>query len=562
MNGYIDIPQSSGGSWRPPVASAANLPATGNNVGDAIITKDTETIYVWNGTSWLAVATPGAAIAIDGLIGDVTATGPGTVVATLATVNSSPGTYGDASHVGQFTVNAKGLVTAAQNDAIQIAESQVTNLISDLAGKQPTGSYITALTGDGTATGPGSVALTLATVNGSPGTTGDASHTSHITTNGKGLVTANTSVSIQIAESQVTNLVSDLAGKQPTGNYITALTGDVTAAGPGSSAATLATVNTGPGTFGSSVSIPQVTINGKGLVTVSTTNTMAFTVFVFQPGGTATANQYTSWASLYANFSATKGTKVIVFDDSIVSPCVMPAGAYDFSNAILSGTGININAGGNQLQLSNGVTWTGTLPYITGTLDITSISTAPIATFTNIQDGVVLFLDNASTIQSTTAEFFKFDNCLFVPFVKTDSSISANGYEVINVINGSLILAYGEEVANIATDTIRGDNTTTLFLFFASASASLSQMQANFAGGIGVTFAELASQVSFSSTTGLGPPRRGAFGVLPGRHPWSPAGTSVREELDHHHQRKEAKRVGAGLTATTGKERRSSKASR
>lgn len=49
--------------------------------------------------------------AITALTGDVTATGPGSAVATLATVNSSPGTCGDATHVCQVTVNAKGLTT-------------------------------------------------------------------------------------------------------------------------------------------------------------------------------------------------------------------------------------------------------------------------------------------------------------------------------------------------------------------------------------------------------------------------------------------------------------------
>lgn len=105
--------------------------------------------------------------------------------------------------------------------------------------KQPAGNYITALTGDGTASGPGSAALTLATVNSNVGTFGTATDVSTITVNAKGLVTAVSNTSIQIAESQVTNLVSDLAGKQPTGNYITALTGEVTATGPGSVAATI-----------------------------------------------------------------------------------------------------------------------------------------------------------------------------------------------------------------------------------------------------------------------------------------------------------------------------------
>ena len=59
-----------------------------------------------------------------------------------------------------------------------------------------TGSAITALTGDGTATGPGSVPLTLATVNSGPGTCGDSTHVCQVTTNGKGLTTSQTAVGI------------------------------------------------------------------------------------------------------------------------------------------------------------------------------------------------------------------------------------------------------------------------------------------------------------------------------------------------------------------------------
>lgn len=69
-------------------------------------------------------------------------------------------------------------------------------------------------------------------------------------------------------------------GKQAAGNYITGLTGDGTASGPGSVALTLATVNTNVGTFGSSTSIPTLTVNGKGLVTAASGNV------VIAPAGT------------------------------------------------------------------------------------------------------------------------------------------------------------------------------------------------------------------------------------------------------------------------------------
>ncbi len=164
---------------------------------------------------------------ITDLTGDVTAAGPGSVAATLATVNSNVGSFGSASSVMTQTVNAKGLTTAAASVAIQIAESQVTNLVSDLAGKQPVGNYITDLTGDATATGPGSVALTLATVNSNVGSFGTATDVATITVNAKGLITAASNTAIQIAQSQVNSLVSDLALKAPLASP--ALTGTPTA---------------------------------------------------------------------------------------------------------------------------------------------------------------------------------------------------------------------------------------------------------------------------------------------------------------------------------------------
>lgn len=70
--------------------------------------------------------------------------------------------------------------------------------------------------------------------------------------------------------------------KQPAGNYITALTGDATATGPGAVALTLATVNGNVGTFGSSTSIPTFTVNAKGLITAASGNV------VIAPAGTLT----------------------------------------------------------------------------------------------------------------------------------------------------------------------------------------------------------------------------------------------------------------------------------
>lgn len=100
---------------------------------------------------------------ITSLTGDGTASGPGAAAFTLATVNSNVGSFGTVTQVGTFTVNAKGLVTAASNTSIQIAESQVTSLVSDLALKAPLASP--ALTGTPTSptAAPGTNTTQLAT---------------------------------------------------------------------------------------------------------------------------------------------------------------------------------------------------------------------------------------------------------------------------------------------------------------------------------------------------------------------------------------------------------------
>lgn len=73
---------------------------------------------------------------------DVAMSGDATIdntgVLTLANTAVTPAAYGAASQVSTVTVDSKGRLTAASNTAIQIAESQVTNLVSDLAAKQST----------------------------------------------------------------------------------------------------------------------------------------------------------------------------------------------------------------------------------------------------------------------------------------------------------------------------------------------------------------------------------------------------------------------------------------
>lgn len=64
---------------------------------------------------------------ITALTGDVTASGSGSVAATLATVNSNVGSFGGVNSIPSFTVNAKGLITAAAANTPSIPASEITS---------------------------------------------------------------------------------------------------------------------------------------------------------------------------------------------------------------------------------------------------------------------------------------------------------------------------------------------------------------------------------------------------------------------------------------------------
>ena len=145
----------------------------------------------------------------------------------------------------------------------------------------------------------------------SPGNLTDVGTDGITITAGTGAVFGSgTSISQHVADTTHNGYLSStdwntFNGKQASGNYITALTGDVTATGPGSVAATLATVNSNVGSFGSSTAIPSFTVNGKGLITAASTNV------VIAPAGTlsgTTLNSTVVSSSLTSVGTLTAGT--------------------------------------------------------------------------------------------------------------------------------------------------------------------------------------------------------------------------------------------------------------
>lgn len=99
------------------LTEGSNLYFTDERAQDAVGAMAGSSLVYSDGTPLLARAA---------LTGDITAEQDSNAT-TLATVNSNVGTFGSASNVGTFTVNGKGLVTAASSTAISIPSTQVSD---------------------------------------------------------------------------------------------------------------------------------------------------------------------------------------------------------------------------------------------------------------------------------------------------------------------------------------------------------------------------------------------------------------------------------------------------
>lgn len=246
-------------------------------------------------------------------------------------------------------------------------------------------------------------------------------------------------------------------GKASAGSYITALTGDGTASGPGSVALTLATVNTNTGSFGSSTAIPTFTVNGKGLITA------ASTVAVIAPAGTL------SGTTLNSTVVSSSLTSVGTLATLTVTATITGSVSGNAATATALQTGRTINgttfdgtsnitvtaAAGtltgttlNSTVVSSSLTSVGTLTNLTVTNPISGSVTGNAATVTTNANltGVVTSVGNATSIASSAIT----DAMLAVSYLKADGSRALTG----NWAAGAFSATHNSVIVGSAANTI------------------------------------------------------------------------------------------------------------
>jgi hypothetical protein len=168
------------------------------------------------------------------------------------------------------------------------------------------------------------------------------------------------------------------------------------------------------------------------------------TSFVFQPGGVARANVFTTWNPLYAIFSSVAGQKVIHGDGTFNGGvCTIPAGEYNLDNTLLTvQSDYDSDSGATVWELATGVTLTGPAagwsmrlgPFAQLTSQVQT--TAPI-TVTGTQE-INLYFDPESQIlmpAGSTAPFISATGGFL--WILTEGAIGDGSNQVVNVAAGA-----------------------------------------------------------------------------------------------------------------------------
>jgi len=252
-------------------------------------------------------------------------------------------------------------------------------------------------------------------------------------------------------------------GKQAAGNYITALTGDVTASGPGSAAATLATVNANVGSF----THASITVNAKGLITAASSGTVTSgtvtTVSVVSANGFAgTVANATTTPAITMSTTITgilKGDGTAISAATAGTDYVTASSTNTFTNKTydtagtgnsfsINGVAVTANTGTGAVARAAGPTFT--TPTL-GAATATSINGLAITTSTGtltIPNGVTLTGPASSGTAATLGNTETFTGAK--TFAKNVQTVTAMGAQALD---GSLGNVFTRTLANSETFT-------------------------------------------------------------------------------------------------------------
>ncbi len=313
--------------------------------------------------------------------------------------------------VGGFTINRAivsngfGYLAAATTTATEIGyvNGVTSSIQTQLDGKEPSFTVLpvskggtnsgTALNNNRVIASSGGAIIEAAAITAARALISDA--------NGIPTQSVTTSTELSYVNGVTSAIQTQLNSKQASGNYITALTGDVTASGPGSAAATLAAITNNTLTTLSALT----TASALATVGTITSGTWSATTIAVNKGGTGLTSGtsggilgYTASGTL-ASSGALTASQLIIGGGAGATPSTLAAGSQ--YQVLVMGAA---NPGYGQVNLAQSAAITGTLPIANGGTAVTSLpTTAQTSAFAAWDTNKNLPANNFLAAYTTTA---------------------------------------------------------------------------------------------------------------------------------------------------------------
>jgi hypothetical protein len=211
-------------------------------------------------------------------------------------------------------------------------------------------------------------------------------------------------------------------------------------------------------------------------------------VVVLRPGGVAVQNVVTTWADAMGRLAALQGQRILEFDDSIVSPIVVPAGTWDMANVIWSGGGVGKQT--PTVQIVEGVVFTN-LRHFDDRVIVNFMGTSPPVTDFDVTPPIpdTVILDHGARITCSGAgPFFQLSTAGGVGIslrLRNGAAIVGGANAVLDLaVAGAqaMIIAEGAQT-ELQSDTVSGPLASILTLIVGGAGiVGLSEVQTAFLG--------------------------------------------------------------------------------
>lgn len=467
---------------------------------------------------------PGGPTGATGITG---ATGAGTTGVTGATGPTGP--TGPAG--GPTGVTGVTGVTGATGPA-----GGPTGITGSTGPTGPTGDAgVTGVTGAGVTGATGSTGVTGVTgpAGGPTGTTGPVGPTGVTGVTGAtgATVPGTTGATGPAGTTGVTGVTGTTGATGVTGAGVTGVTG-ATGPGGGPTGATGVTGVTGPAggpTGVTGATGPTGVTGATGAAGVTGSSSVPGATLVFQPGGVASTNVFTSFAALFAAAAGIVGPLTVFFDGSFnlvagVPTCTIPSGAWAFTNSL-----VTFQGGGQEILLqsqfthviaANGAVITGVSIFRRGKFDSVSSSVVyPFTTGTNEIIGFsALFTGSGSAPLIRTSGTAR----LSIDLYEFSQTIN-NGSPAFDSTSSQLCAINTNDFTLLNTGSVTGNVTINI--------ASVGS-QNNLGPGFTVTLSTFANDLGYTPSTPLD---------------WSPPPTQVAQALNQL-----AATGGGGGGGTTG----------